>query len=103
MSKKILILGGGFAGVEAAIQMRKRKYEVSLVSDRPFFFIYPISIWVPTHKKNYDDVQLDLAVLAKKHGFKVSSWEVVPLIKGEKWLLRLRLNFERIRSDGGDA
>jgi len=69
MSKKILILGGGFAGVEAAIKMRKKKYDVTLVSDRAFFFIYPISIWVPTHKKKYEDVQLDLALLAKKHGF----------------------------------
>ena len=69
MSKKILILGGGFAGVEAAIKMRKRKYDVTLVSDRPFFFVYPISIWVPTHKKRYEDVQLDLALLAKRHGF----------------------------------
>jgi len=69
MSKKILILGGGFAGVEAAIKMRKRKYEVTLVSDRAFFFIYPISIWVPTRKKKYEDVQLDLALLARKHGF----------------------------------
>ncbi|RLD63627.1 MAG: sulfide:quinone reductase [Bacteroidetes bacterium] len=69
MGKKILVLGGGFAGLEAAIKMRKKKYDVTLVSDRTFFFIYPISIWVPTHKKSYEDVQIDLAVLSKKHGF----------------------------------
>lgn len=28
--------GGGFAGVEAAIQLRKARLEVTLVSDRPF-------------------------------------------------------------------
>ncbi|MCK5855867.1 MAG: FAD-dependent oxidoreductase [Bacteroidales bacterium] len=69
MSNKILILGGGFAGLEAAIKMRKKKYDVTLVSDRPYFFIYPISIWIPTHKKSFEDVQIDLKVLAKKHGF----------------------------------
>ena len=69
MDKKILILGGGFAGLEAAIKMRKKKYDVTLVSDRSFFFIYPISIWIPTHKKKFEDVQIDLNLLAKKHGF----------------------------------
>lgn len=71
MTKKILILGGGFAGLEAAIQMRKRKYEVTLVSDRPFFFIYPVSIWIPVRKKKYMDVQMDLHELARRHGFKL--------------------------------
>jgi len=69
MSKKILILGGGFAGLEAAIQMRKKGYDVTLVSDRDYFFIYPISIWIPTHKKEFKDVQMDLNTLSKKHGF----------------------------------
>ena len=69
MDKKILILGGGFAGLEAAIKMRKKNYDVTLVSDRSFFFIYPISIWIPTHKKEFKDVQIDLSLLAKKHGF----------------------------------
>ncbi len=69
--KSILILGGGFAGVEAAIKLRKHKYNVTLVSDRSFLFIYPISIWIPTKKKSFDDVSIDLNLLAKKHGFNV--------------------------------
>jgi len=71
MPKKILILGGGFAGLEAAIKMRKNKYEVTLVSDREYFFIYPISIWIPTHNTSFENVQMDLKSLAKKHGFKL--------------------------------
>ena len=71
MKKKILILGGGFAGLEAAIKMRKKKYDVTLVSDRDYFFIYPISIWIPVRKKKYDDVKMDLALLSQKHGFKL--------------------------------
>ena len=69
--KKIVILGGGFAGVEAAIKLRKYKYDVTLISDRSYLFIYPISIWIPVKKKSFDDVSLDLNLLASKHGFKV--------------------------------
>ena len=69
--KKIIVLGGGFAGVEAAIKLRKYKYDVTLVSERSYLFIYPISIWIPVKKKTFDDVSLDLALLSKKHGFKL--------------------------------
>lgn len=69
--KKIVILGGGFAGVEAAIKFRKKKYDVTLVSDRSYLFIYPISIWVPVKKKKFDDVKIELGLLSIKHGFEV--------------------------------
>jgi len=69
--KKIVVLGGGFAGVEAAIKLRKYKYDVTLVSERSYLFIYPISIWIPVKKKTFDDVSLDLELLSKKHGFKL--------------------------------
>ncbi len=68
---KIIILGGGFAGVEAAIQLSKNNYDVLLISDRPYLFVYPISIWIPVRKKKFDEVAINLDLLAKKHGFKV--------------------------------
>ncbi len=64
-----LILGGGFAGVEAAIKLRKNGYEVTLVSDRDYLFIYPISIWIPVKGLNFDDAKIPLTDLQKKHGF----------------------------------
>jgi len=68
--KKVLILGGGFAGVETAIQLQKSKqFEVTLVSDRDFLFVYPISIWVPTHELDFEKAQIKLADIQKKHGF----------------------------------
>ncbi len=78
MAKKeqILILGGGFAGVEAAIKLRKYGYEVSLVSNRDYLFVYPISIWIPVRKKSFKDVQINLFQLGKKHGFSVLIDEV---------------------------
>lgn len=67
--KNILILGGGFAGIEAAIYLKKQKFNVTLVSDREYFYIYPTSIWVPTGESSFKDVCVDLKELQRAHGF----------------------------------
>ncbi|MFK5936995.1 MAG: FAD-dependent oxidoreductase [Sulfurimonas sp.] len=67
--KKVIILGGGFAGVDAAIHLQKMKYDVTLISNREYFYIYPTSIWVPTHVSEFSDVCLNLSELQKAHGF----------------------------------
>ena len=69
--KKVLVLGGGFAGVEAAIYLRKERFDVTLVSDRPYFYIYPTSIWIPTHDADFQDVCIDLEALKTAHGFEL--------------------------------
>src|SRR5512142_135338 len=69
MSRTALVLGGGFGGLESAIQLRKRGFDVTLVSNRPWLFMYPTSIWVVTGEKRFDDVCLDLASVARRHGF----------------------------------
>lgn len=68
---KILVLGGGFAGIEAAIRLRKYGYDVTLISDRDYMFIYPTSIWIPTGKQKFENTKLSLFELQKKHGFKL--------------------------------
>jgi len=70
MAKRALVLGGGFAGLEAAIQLRKSGLEVTLVSNRSFLFIYPTSIWVATGEVPFKEVCLDLPDLARRHGFR---------------------------------
>lgn len=67
----MLVLGGGFAGVEAAIYLRKQEIEVTLVSDRDYFYIYPTSIWIPTGEVTKEDVSVPLDKLAMKHGFQL--------------------------------
>jgi sulfide:quinone oxidoreductase len=67
--KKVLILGGGFAGVDSAGYLCKAGYDVTLVSDRDYFYIYPTSIWVPTHESKFEDVCVDLKELQAAHGF----------------------------------
>lgn len=66
---KILVLGGGFAGIEAAIKLRKYGYEVTLISERDYMFIYPTSIWIPMGKQGFEETKLSLFELQKKHGF----------------------------------
>jgi sulfide:quinone oxidoreductase len=69
MTKHALVLGGGFAGLEAAIQLRAAGLDVTLVSDRPYLFIHPTSIWVATGERSFEQVCLDLPDLARRHGF----------------------------------
>ena len=74
--KKVLVLGGGFAGVEAAIYLRKDNYDVTLVTNRDYFYIYPTSIWVPTNACSFEDVCIDMKQLRDAHGFELIIDEV---------------------------
>jgi sulfide:quinone oxidoreductase len=69
MAKRALVLGGGFAGLETAIQLRKSGLEVTLVSNRHYLCIYPTSIWVASGEAAHDSICLDLRDLARRHGF----------------------------------
>jgi sulfide:quinone oxidoreductase len=70
MTGKALVLGGGFAGLEAAIQLNKLGLEVTLVSNRPYLFVYPTSIWVATGERSLEHVTLDLGDVARRHRFR---------------------------------
>jgi len=70
--KRVLILGGGFAGVQTAIELQKKGiFDITLVSDRDYLYLYPISIWVPVHIKEFDDVKVPLARIQKKYPFQL--------------------------------
>ena len=79
MSKEFVVLGGGFAGIESAIKLRKYGYNVTLVSNRDYLFVYPISIWVPVKKKKFEDVSISLAKLSGKHGFKLIIDDIIKI------------------------
>lgn len=77
--KRILILGGGMGGVEAAIaltQKLKGDYQIDLISNRDFLYIYPASIWLTVGKRTLEDLSLPLAQLAEIHGFHFLQEEV---------------------------
>ena len=83
MGKKVLILGGGFGGVEAAIYLRREKFDVTLISNRDYLYIYPTSIWIPVKKIKFDDVCIPMKSLAKAHGFTWIKDEITE-IKGKE-------------------
>lgn len=70
--KKVLILGGGFAGLQAAVELQKKKiFEITLVSERDYLYLYPISIWIPVHIKEFEDVKVPLSGIQKKYPFNI--------------------------------
>ena len=94
--KKVLVLGGGFAGVEAAIYLRKQEMDVTLVSDRDYFYIYPTSIWIPTGEATREDVSVPLDALAFAHGFQLI---VDPVKKFDAAAKKVTLESGRVLDD----
>jgi len=82
--KKVLILGGGFAGLESAIWLRKYGYDVTLISNREYMYIFPISIWIPTKGIKFKDATLDFKKLEKIHGFNFIQDEVLEIQSKQK-------------------
>lgn len=70
--KSVLIIGGGIAGVEAAIHYKKEGFDVELISDRSYLFIYPIAIWIPVKTTRFEDVAFSLDKIAAAQGFKLT-------------------------------
>ncbi|MFY9151497.1 MAG: FAD-dependent oxidoreductase [Prolixibacteraceae bacterium] len=68
--KHVIILGGGFAGIQTAIELQKSgKFNVTLVSDRDYLYLYPISIWIPVRNIDFEQVKVPLATIRKKYPF----------------------------------
>jgi sulfide:quinone oxidoreductase len=75
----VVILGGGFAGVEAAIFARKNGFDTTLISNTKHVYIRPISIWIPTGEITPDKARLALNDLAQRHGFKLVTGAVTKI------------------------
>ncbi|GAB6065508.1 FAD/NAD(P)-binding oxidoreductase [Aquifex pyrophilus] len=75
--KKALVLGGGIGGSQAAIALRREGYNVTLVSNRPYIYAYPISIWIPTGEISPEDVRIPLDEFSKSWNIEFIQDEVV--------------------------
>ena len=91
--KKVLILGGGFAGLEAAIFLRKYNIEVTLISNRKYFYVFPTSIWIPTGEQKFEDTCVDLKLLSEIHKFDFIEDEVIEIDKNNKNVICKNNNF----------
>ena len=98
MRKNILILGGGFAGIETAIVLAKERFfNVTLISDREYFYIYPISIWIPTGESAFSDTTVSLEKIAERRGFNLIIDEVTEIVGKESYVTlknRGKLDFD---------
>jgi len=82
--KNVLILGGGFAGIQTAIELQKKDtFEVTLVSDRDYLYLYPISIWVPVHLTEFENVKVPLATIQKTYPFNLIKVKVIEIHASE--------------------
>ncbi len=70
--KHTLVVGGGFAGVQAAIDLQKTgSFDVTLISDRDYLWLYPTSIWIPTREMAFEGAKVSLEEIRQKHGFRL--------------------------------
>jgi len=90
----IVVLGGGFAGVESVYHLSKLGHRVTLVSDREYCFIYPISIWIPVGKIKFDDVKLPLKDLQKVHKFNLIIDKVESIVSKENKVILSKQTIE---------
>lgn len=74
---KVIVAGGGFAGVEASIYLKKSGFDVTLISERDFMYIYPVSIWIPTGTISPEKAMLPLKELAAVHSFELIIDEII--------------------------
>lgn len=82
--KDVLILGGGIAGVEAAIYYTKEGFDVELISDRSYLFIYPIAIWIPIKTIPFETAALSLEKIATRHNFRLTLDRLISINAAEK-------------------
>lgn len=94
--KRVVVLGGGFAGVEATIKLKALGYDVTLVSDRDYLFVYPISIWIPVKKTTFENAQIKLSRLQKKHKFDLIISSVVKIDAENKivYLMNRQIDYD---------
>lgn len=94
--RNVVIIGGGIAGVEAAIYYRKEGFDVELISDRSYLFIYPIAIWIPVKKIRFNDVAFSLDKIAARHNFKLTVDTVITINASDKTILLQEEGLRRV-------
>ena len=101
---KAVVLGGGIGGVEAAISLRKKQFDVELVSERDYLFVYPLAIWIPTGERSFDRTSISLADIARAHGFRLTLDEVTGISGADRsFTLKQRRKAAGLRLSGHRA
>lgn len=65
----IVVLGGGFGGLEAATQLRKNlssEHTITLIDKKDLFYLGPVKLWVIAGERTEASCYTDLNILQKK-------------------------------------
>jgi len=68
---KVLVIGGNFAGMTAAIEVKKKlkdKATVTVIDRNPDFLFIPSLIWVPFGRRNVDQISIQRKNVFQKAG-----------------------------------
>lgn len=87
MSKRIVVLGGSFAGMTAAIELKNKladEVDVTVVSKAADFLFMPSMIWVPFGLRTRADIMFPLQPVFEKKGVHFVHDEAVLLDLPEK-------------------
>jgi len=71
MPARVLVLGGSFAGMTAALSLRSRlgrDAQITVVADRDLFVFNPSLIWLPFGKRSREEISFGLAPTFARHG-----------------------------------
>jgi sulfide:quinone oxidoreductase len=71
--KRVVVLGSSFAGMTAALELRKRigdRHEIVVLDPRADFTFIPSLIWLPFGVRDVDDVTFALAPLYRSKGIR---------------------------------
>jgi len=82
--ERVIVIGGGIGGVETAVAHSAKDFDVELISDKDYLWIYPISIWIPTGEIKPEECKLSLKTVAEKNSFKFTQGRVKELKTAEK-------------------
>lgn len=96
---RVVILGGGFAGLEAAKELSRQPVEIVLVDKRNFHLFQPLLYQVATGGLSPADITMPLrAILARKRNVTVLMDEALDLEPDERVVLleHLRLRYDTL-------
>ena len=74
--QRVVVLGSSFAGLTAALELRKRlheRHEVVVLDPRDHFTFIPSLIWLPFGLRQPDDITFPLAPLYESKGIRASA------------------------------
>lgn len=86
---KVVVVGGNFAGVTAALQLKKLGkdlVDVTVIDKEQVFTFVPSLIWVPIKRREVKDFTIPLEPLFTKHGVNFVHDEAMEIDANEKFV-----------------